>query len=264
MAQYIGSAATFRTPGDATLVQNLMAIRNRAVSRSPVYLKRLTMQLDALSALTAVMPQVKVSRFGGKTSGGILLDNADFDTSATPLSTVQVRGAASADGVASTNPIRAESRAETGHWQQYAMRLHTTLGQVLAPDNSLLPILIENEDYVLYPGDSVIVQVMASVTSSNPTANHWFVQAVWEEPETFAISGTVTLDAVPVVGAKIIVVVADDLIATNAELWDVTESVSGGAWSSTVPVGKVGAAFVQHRVDPTLYTAPGSPFLQGP
>jgi len=36
----------------------------------------------------------------------------------------------------------------------------------------------------------------------------------------------------------------------------------GGAWTSTISTGKVGAAFVQYWVGATYYTTPGSPYLQ--
>jgi hypothetical protein len=63
------------------------------------------------------------------------------------------------------------------------MRLHTTTGQVLALDNSLLPTLVENTPFILRPGEALLVQVVAAAGTSNPNTNHWFVQCCWEEDD---------------------------------------------------------------------------------
>ena len=86
---------------------------------------------------------------------------------------------------------------------------------------------------------------------------------MWEEDPiaTFAISGTVTLSAVPVSGAIVTVVEADDTDMTNAHVREVITTGAGGTWASTIRTGKVGAAFVQYESGGTKYTAPGIPYL---
>ena len=61
------------------------------------------------------------------------------------------------------------------------MRMHTLAGQVLAPDNLLIPTLSENTPVILRPGEALVVQVVSAATTSNPNTNNWFVQCVWEE-----------------------------------------------------------------------------------
>ena len=87
---------------------------------------------------------------------------------------------------------------------------------------------------------------------------------MWEEDalSTFAISGTVTLSAVPVSGARVVVVEADDQLMTNAVLVEIITTPAGGTWASSIKTGKVGAAFVQYTSGGTYYTAYGSPYLE--
>ena len=118
---------------------------------------------------------------------------------------------------------------------------------------------------MLRPGQSLIVQAVAAVGTSNAAlCNNWDAHCVWEEDAiaTFAISGTVTLSAVPVAGAIVTVVEADDTSMANAVLRETIVTPAGGTWASTIRTGKVGAAFVQYENAGTLYTAPGSPYLE--
>jgi hypothetical protein len=111
----------------------------------------------------------------------------------------------------------------------------------------------------------LLVQVVAPTAATNASgSNNYVVQTVWEEDSlsTFSISGTVTLSAVPIVGAKVIILEADDESLANAILWEVKTTTAGGAWSSSIRSGKVGAAFVQYVTGGIYYTAPGSPFLE--
>ena len=73
---------------------------------------------------------------------------------------------------------------------------------------------------------------------------------------------TVTLSGSPVSGAIVTVIEADDLDMTNPVLVDTIVTPAGGTWSADILTGKVGAAFVQYRSGGTLYTAPGSPYLE--
>jgi len=266
MSTYTATAATFRTPGNASanLVQGIMSIYNKPSSYSFIYIRRILVQVDCTAVLTAVMPQVITSRCNmGTPSGGTVLTPTVFDTSTEAKATVEVRGAASADGTLSSPGLFSGTPMVPIMWEQYCMRIHTGYGQVLGPDNTVAPALLsDNNIFTLYPTETLVVQVVAAVASSNPVTNHWWAECVWEEPETFAVSGTVTLSASPVTGAKVMVLYADDTSGTNTNLWEVVTTDGSGNWSSSIPVGKVGSAFVQYDNGGTLYTAPGSPFLQ--
>lgn len=154
-------------------------------------------------------------------------------------------------------------------FQRYKARLHTAVEHVADhlgnSDIGLLPNVLESKDFVLRPGEAVMVQVIAAAGTSNAAlTNNAQVSCLWEEDPiaTFAISGTVTLSGSPVTGAIVTVVEADDTSMANAHVREVITTLAGGAWASTIRTGKVGAAFVQYESGGTKYTAPGSPYLE--
>lgn len=176
------SATSFRTLGAAATTHNLFTIENTAGSAVNIAMRRLLVQLDATVALTAVMPQVKTSRTTGIPTGGTTLTKAQWDTAVASAANVIVRGATASDGGGAT-AITATPGAQVV-WQQYCMRLHTAVGQVLAPDNNLLPALVDNPslpNFLIRAGEAILVQVVAAVGTSNPATNHWFVSAAWDE-----------------------------------------------------------------------------------
>lgn len=242
--------------GNNATTQNLFAITNKLGSRVNVYVRRLNVQVDPIAALTSVMPQVKTSR-GTSISGGAVLSASSYDTALSGSASVEVRAPIN-DGF----PLTAT--AGDTIWQQYCSRMHTVVEQVLGLDNAILPTLIETHDFVLRPNQSLLCQVVGATGASNAMlANNWWVEADWEEEavSTFAISGTVTLSAVPVSGAIITVIEADDESMTNPVLVEKIVTSAGGTWASSITTGKVGAAFVQYKTGATYYTAPGSPYL---
>ena len=244
--------------GNDALVQHVFSLENGIGSRVDVNVRRLTVQNDPLAALVTVMPLVKVSR-GVNISGGVKLDKAAFLTTQTSDPGVVIRSP-----LGEGSPITA-TQANTV-WQQYVSRMHTIVEQVLANDETILPRLVDSNlyNFKLRPGESMLVTVVgAAVTSNAALSNNWLVGCAWEEDAiaTFAISGTVTLSAVPVSGAIVTVIEADDNSMTNAVLRETIVTPAGGTWASSIRVGKVGAAFVQYESGGTLYTAPGSPYL---
>lgn len=258
---FTGSASSPIMVGNDRVEQNLFLIENGIRSRVNVIVKRLTIQNDVPVVLATVMPMIKMSRVVTTTPNayGINLSKAEFDTSQTSDAGVK----AWCDSLYSPL-IVSES---TIIWEQFTARLHTAYGQILTIDNFLIPPSSEEstEDLTLVPGTGLLVQVVAPTVASNASgSNNYVVQAVWEEDSlsTFNISGTVTLSATPIVGAKVIILEADDESLTNAVLWEVKTTTAGGVWSSSIRSGKVGAAFVQYVSGGTYYTAPGSPFLE--
>ena len=252
-----GSIPSATTIGNDSTTQNLCTITNKIGSRVNIIIRRATAQIDTLAALTSVMPQVKLSR-ATSISGGAILSKTAWQTTQSSSDSVEIRTA-----IIDGQPITAT--AGNIIWQQYCSRMHTIVEQVIAPDNNILPLLVENHDFIIRPGESILVQVVgASVASNAALSSNWFTEFMWEEDEiaTFAISGTVTLSAVPVAGAIVTVVEADDESMTNQVLVEKIVTGAGGTWVSTIKTGKVGAAFVQYKSGATYYTAPGSPYLE--
>lgn len=176
MAGYF-SVGGFRTLGTAATPQNLMTIENIDPTKL-VYIRRMMVQLDATAVLVSVMPQVKLSRATAVPTGGTTLNKGQFDTAnASNANTIIRCGTASDGGVATA----ITSTAGTTLWQQYCMRMHTVVGQVLALDNSVAPALVETQNLILRQNEALLVQVVASAGASNPATNHWVVNIVWEE-----------------------------------------------------------------------------------
>lgn len=255
---FTGSVMVPTVFGNDAVTQHLFSLENHIGSRVDVNVRRLVVQNDPLTALTSIMPQVKVSR-GVSISGGILLDKAKFRTTETSDPFVKIRSA-----LAEGSHITATQGNTV--WQQYTSRLHTAVEQVLATDENLLPRLVESSlfDFKLKPGESLLVSVISATAASNPALSHnWLIDCAWEEDAkaTFAISGTVTLSGSPVAGAIVSVIEADDVSMTNAHLLETIVTPAGGTWAADILTGKVGAAFVQYESGGTKYTAPGSPYL---
>ena len=175
------SGATFRTIGAAATTQNLFSIFNSGTARV-VRIRRLVMQMDATAVLTGVMPIAKTSRVTAAPGAGVTLTKVAWDTAATASSAdIVIKGEASTDGGART--------ALTGTpgavlWQQYGMRLHTAVGQVLGLDNNVLSSITEAFPVVLRENEGLIVHLLASAAASNPATNHYFVQCAWDEDAT--------------------------------------------------------------------------------
>lgn len=251
------SARSMIAFGNNATTQTLFSLENGVESRVNVYVRRLALQKDGITVLTTFMPIVRTSR-ATSISGGAIINKAVFVTN----------GNSSDPAVVLRTPImECESitaTAGTTIWQQYSTRMHTAVEQQIGDDQNMLPVLVQNHDFVLRPGEAIICKIVAAAGTSNDiNMNSWFVEAAWEETAlaTFNISGTVTLSASPVSGAKVIVVEADDTSMTNAFVRDVITTGAGGTWTSTIRTGKVGAAYVQYESGGTYYTAPGSPYL---
>jgi len=171
------AATSFRTLGTAATPHNLLTIENTHAT-TLVKIKRITVQLDATAVLIAVMPAVKSGRATGVPTGGTTLAKTPFDTTATSDGAIIVRGATASDGGAAT---AITSTMGNIIWQQYCMRMHTVVGQVLAEDSPLIPTLCETTPIILRQNEALLVSVVAAIGTSNPATNHWAVQVAWEE-----------------------------------------------------------------------------------
>jgi hypothetical protein len=180
---FMGMGTTFRTLGQAGAITNpqcVFTIENLAGSSVTVVIRRLVIQMDATAALAAVMPQLKTCRFATPGTGGTTLTKAKLDTTQASSTLVQIRGGTASDG---GTAVTLTVTAGTYCWQQYGMRLHTAVGQVLAPDSDMMPVLIATPTYYmkLAPGEGLACQIVTAVTTSNPATNHYFVNCVWDE-----------------------------------------------------------------------------------
>ena len=174
MAGYF-SASSFRTLGTAATPQNLLTIENIDATKL-VKIRRLTVQMDATAVLVSVMPQVKASRATAVPTGGTVLTKAQFDIPNASNANTIVRGGTASDGGAAT---AITATAGTTIWQEYQMRMHTVVGQVISPPSRLPTIL--TKDLVLRQNEAFLVQVVASAGASNPATNHWSVCVTWDE-----------------------------------------------------------------------------------
>ncbi len=257
---FSGTINTVSVIGNNALQQNLFVIQNGFKSGVNMIIRRLTLQNDNIGVLTSVMPFVKVSRATG-ISGGIILDKGSFNSLQASDENVVFRNA-----LLESAPITAT--AGDAIWTQGIQRMHTAVEQQADKNFNLLPPIIEETGYEfkLRPNENLLVQVNASAINVNNMLNTNFrVQCFWEEDQigTFAISGTVTLSAIPIEGAKVMIVESDDIAGTNAYLREVKTTDVSGNWNSTIRTGKVGSAFVQYESGGSYYTASGNPYLQG-
>lgn len=173
----IFTCETFRTIGSASTAQNIFSIWNG--SSKSVLISRLVLQLDCTVTLTAVMPIIRASRISSNPTDGITLIKSRWDTGASISDpSIIVKGECSSDGGVRTPLV---STPQDTIWQQYGMRLHTAVGQILGNDNSLLPIIAADQPFVLRNNEGLVVNINAAIGTSNPATNHYFVQCLWKE-----------------------------------------------------------------------------------
>ena len=220
-------------------------------------MRRIVTQCDAILAQTVLSPYVRAHR-ATNISGGAIISGNVYSTNQSSSSSVEIR-----TPINEGYPIQATIGDPI--WQSSVGRMHSAIEQQIGAENYTLPELAAKRDFILRPGESLVVRATVATVAGNPqNSRAWVVQCNWQEDplDTFAISGVVTLGGSPVAGAIVTVIEADDLAMTNKVLVARVVTDAGGAWSSSITTGKVGAAYVQYETGGTFYTAPGSPFLQ--
>jgi hypothetical protein len=255
-----GTLNTRSIIGNNALTQNLFVVSNGFKSGVNMHIKQLVLQNDNIAVLTSVMPVAKVSR-ATVISGGVLLDKGGFDSLQSSDENIVFRSA-----LMESSSITAT--AGDTLFSRNVNRMHTAVEQQLTAFYDLLPCFLEatGNKLVLRPGENLLVQIVASAINVNKDLiTNFVLQCFWEEDAigTFVISGTVTLSASPVEGARVMIIEADDILGTNAYLKEVKTTNVTGDWNSTIRTGKVGSAFVQYESGGSYYTASGNPYLQG-
>jgi len=182
VVSFQGMVATFRTPGRAATAQNLFSIFNASGSTTLVAVRRLVVQMDATAVLTAVAALFKCARSTTLPTNGTTLTKVAVDTNLSSSASVTCLGDASADGTGSGTTLT--STPGTAFWAQYLMRLHTAVGQVIAADENIIPLICDSNPIILRASQGLLVHIVAAATTSNPATNHYVTNCFWEEYST--------------------------------------------------------------------------------
>lgn len=262
---FLGSACSQRIAGDAQDFEGLVIIYNEPQSTHNVRIRRITAQMDmqvAVSGSTTLFVPVLAYRGTGVPNliGACKSPKAPFDTAQTSDPYVNFYYAVTPDG---SNDAGMSGTAGVMQWRKWAGKMRSAVEQQIADDQSMLPALVRSYDWVLAPGQYLLVRADAVVTGDNNANSTWICMAVWEEEPiaTFTISGNVTLSGAGVVGAEVTVLVADDTSLTGAFLHSIQTTGAGGAWSAEIPVGKLAYTYATNFSTGTYYTAEGRPFI---
>lgn len=171
------AVGTFRQVGSAATPQNLFSIEN-IDSTKLVYVRQIVVQVDETVVLTSVTPYIRISRATGVPSGGTTLNKGQFDTNNASNSNTICRGTTASDGGANSGPT---ATAGDTLWEQFIMRVHTAVGQILTPDTVMMPAIALISNFILRQNQALLVQLLASAGASNPSTNHYMVSCQWEE-----------------------------------------------------------------------------------
>jgi hypothetical protein len=168
--------SSFRIAGLASANHNCFYVANLAASTVLMGVRRLTVQMDNTGAVTTVSPTFMVYKTTTLPTGGTDSTKFLFDSNDTSNTNCVARGATASEGGAA-NAITWTAPAGTPGWRQFHMRMHTLVGQVLTRDESLIPIVCQDDPIVLRAGQALAIQVNIA---SQTTASYVF-NAMWEE-----------------------------------------------------------------------------------
>jgi hypothetical protein len=245
-----------------------LAIVNTFRSRAKVDILRIVCQLDVTQPTATVqtdriMPMMRSRRCSAAdVSGGILVAaRPPWDTALNaPDPGVEIRVNPGAYGGPDTDVIAVTPGAPV--WQQFTNRHASLIRQFRSEDNSMLPALAATKDYLLQPGEALIIEQVAAL----PTGGTSWFQIAWEEDQVdagYVVGGTVELSGSPVTGAKVLLV-TDSTTAMTAPSIETLTTDSNGEFSKTLASDVKAAVFVQHSSGGTLYTDEGKPFIEKP
>lgn len=175
---------TYRMVGNAATTQNLFTISNASGSNITVTLRRLMLQMDTVTVMTYIMPQIKCTRTTVPTSGGYQQAKIAFDSATTSSTYVLCWGGAYIDGTLATAAISVTPTASLALWQQFGMHMYTLVGQILAVDCDMLPVLVADNalaPFKLAANEAITVHLVAGSTYQNIAGHNYFVNCVWEE-----------------------------------------------------------------------------------
>jgi hypothetical protein len=188
MRLFTGTSVTNIQPGNSSTIQNLFAIVNQYSSTVAIYVRRLLVQDDSIVVSTSINPLVRTCRLSAKDiSGGCELNKNAFHTIESSNQGVKILASVE-DG----NNSYINTNFTSQIYQQYTNRLRGAAEQQVSWDNNLLPKLVEDTDFVLRPGEAILVTSFLPTASANQyLQNAYWVQCVWDEyyQPTHKISG---------------------------------------------------------------------------
>lgn len=168
-----GIAGSFRITGVASTNHKLLTIWNKTGSTTLVKVKKITLIVEDTGVLLTVAPLAELTRITALPTGGTVLSKVAIDSSLTADTNVEIMGASSADGTASTITATPGTRA----WGAFKTRAGTAVGEYLYPEFDLLPKLCETDPIILTAVQGLCVDmVQASVTTA-----HYLLNILWEE-----------------------------------------------------------------------------------
>jgi hypothetical protein len=182
---FLGTVTTFRTIGNAAVLQDLLAIKNGKDSDRSLKILALILSVETTAALTAVMPNIVTYRTkveDQQPGGGTSIDKVGLFPSMGVGGSLDIvaLGATDADGAVLT-PITQVGGIGDRVWQSFGRRMHTLVGEVQGITHNLLPPICEKYPLVINPAQALFVRLSAAAAASNPATNHYIVQAVIEE-----------------------------------------------------------------------------------
>lgn len=246
----------------------VFAIINTFRSRSKVDVTRLVVQSDTAEAPTSntnnrVMPIFRTMRMNASNlEGGLKISSVvAWDTQMARDDGVELRYSPEHSS-AEEGEHDLTALLPTGNlWQQYTNRPSSNVEQRLGLDNSLLPALSASHDFILYPGQALIVLQRSAI----PIGAVSFIQAVWEEEiidDGFDIAGNVKLAGNNVEGARAVIITSSNADLSEHVQTEVISTNSSGNFSKTVSSSVKASVFIQHQSGGTKYTDKGKPFLE--
>jgi hypothetical protein len=263
---YRGSTVTPPIVGAPASGEYVFALVNTLRSRHRINILRFISMGDSVEVSTSaghIMPLLKTWRCScGSVSGGIeIMRRPPWDTAINSPDPA-IKLLYSGWGVSEANRITVAARTGPA-WEQFIQRATTTAEQRRTLDNSMLSRLTAVEDFVLMPGQAMVV---SWEHGTQPVGGSVFFNIAWEEDEIDAgydVGGAVTLSGVPVSGAKVLLVTDTDRDMPNPEL-EVLTTGAPGTWTKRLPSSVKASVFVQARDGETLYTDEGKPYIAKP
>lgn len=180
---FIGSACSQKIMGDNQDYEALAIIYNEPQSTHTVRIRRVNVhrdqQVGVASSATLFTPLLTYRGTGVPIlTGACKAPKAAFDTAQTSDPYVNFYYAVTPDG---SNDSGMSGGAGVLQWRNWINKQRSAAEQQRSEDNSGLPMLVSSNDWVLEPGQYLLVRADAVTIGDNNPNCTWFCAAVWEE-----------------------------------------------------------------------------------
>lgn len=176
---YKGAATTFRIVGLASANHHLFTIWNNTGSGLIVDVRDLSFQTDHTALSTAIAPIVQCARITAAPTGGNDVAKVARDTNFnSPSANVVLKGATASDGGAAAAITVGTLGARM--WADFKSRMHSAVGQILFPDEYLIPPMAEADPIVLRAGEGLAITVIQAAL----VTDHYIVSCAWDERDS--------------------------------------------------------------------------------